>query len=130
MCKLWYSLFYNRLNDFFVGGRWAFEEAKGNWMVWLLWWLVGSVTLNYDCAKFWFGYCFYRFIEGDFDTYLTRIQQPYVWGGEPELLMASHVLKWVWESFFVNSDHFSYIYQASKPMSSSSMVNKTLHILK
>ncbi|KAH1230278.1 OTU domain-containing protein [Glycine max] len=33
------------------------------------------------------------FIEGDFDTYLQRIQQPYVWGGEPELLMASHVLK-------------------------------------
>lgn len=34
-----------------------------------------------------------RFIEGDFDAYVTRIQQPYVWGGEPELLMASHVLK-------------------------------------
>ena len=34
-----------------------------------------------------------RFIEGDFDTYVERIQRPYVWGGEPELLMASHVLK-------------------------------------
>lgn len=33
------------------------------------------------------------FIEGDFDAYIQRIQQPYVWGGEPELLMASHVLK-------------------------------------
>ncbi|WOH02397.1 hypothetical protein DCAR_0521786 [Daucus carota subsp. sativus] len=33
------------------------------------------------------------FIEGDFDTYVERIQRPYVWGGEPELLMASHVLK-------------------------------------
>ncbi|CAJ2629447.1 unnamed protein product [Trifolium pratense] len=33
------------------------------------------------------------FIEGDFDTYVTRIQQSFVWGGEPELLMASHVLK-------------------------------------
>ncbi|KAL2943288.1 hypothetical protein RDABS01_031636 [Bienertia sinuspersici] len=33
------------------------------------------------------------FIEEDFDTYVKRIQQPYVWGGEPELLMASHVLK-------------------------------------
>lgn len=32
-------------------------------------------------------------IEGDFDAYIERIQQPYVWGGEPELLMASHVLK-------------------------------------
>ncbi|KAF5733699.1 hypothetical protein HS088_TW16G00139 [Tripterygium wilfordii] len=33
------------------------------------------------------------FIEEDFDTYVKRIQQPYVWGGEPELMMASHVLK-------------------------------------
>ncbi|KAK4793778.1 hypothetical protein SAY86_024213 [Trapa natans] len=33
------------------------------------------------------------FIEGDFDAYVKRIQQPFVWGGEPELLMASHVLK-------------------------------------
>ncbi|XVE68641.1 hypothetical protein DITRI_Ditri09bG0084900 [Diplodiscus trichospermus] len=33
------------------------------------------------------------FIEGDFDTYVKEIQQPFVWGGEPELLMASHVLK-------------------------------------
>ena len=37
----------------------------------------------------------FRFIEGDFDAYVKNIQQPYVWGGEPELLMASHVLKWV-----------------------------------
>ncbi|KAI5648480.1 hypothetical protein M9H77_34485 [Catharanthus roseus] len=33
------------------------------------------------------------FIEGDFDAYVQRIEKPYVWGGEPELLMASHVLK-------------------------------------
>ncbi|XP_007010219.2 PREDICTED: OTU domain-containing protein 6B [Theobroma cacao] len=33
------------------------------------------------------------FIEGDFDAYVKEIQQPYVWGGEPEILMASHVLK-------------------------------------
>ncbi|KAF8395338.1 hypothetical protein HHK36_019283 [Tetracentron sinense] len=33
------------------------------------------------------------FIEGDFDMYLKNIQQPNAWGGEPELLMASHVLK-------------------------------------
>ncbi|KAE8711993.1 OTU domain-containing protein [Hibiscus syriacus] len=33
------------------------------------------------------------FIEGDFDSYVKEIQHPYVWGGEPELLMASHVLK-------------------------------------
>ncbi|GAB2286932.1 hypothetical protein Dimus_021320 [Dionaea muscipula] len=33
------------------------------------------------------------FIEGDFDAYVERIQQPFVWGGEPELLMAGHVLK-------------------------------------
>eukprot|EP00250_Pteridium_aquilinum_P004760 c14961_g1_i1 orf=576-1793(-) len=33
------------------------------------------------------------FIEGDFDTYTRRMRQPHVWGGEPELLMASHVLR-------------------------------------
>ncbi|RAL45582.1 hypothetical protein DM860_009446 [Cuscuta australis] len=33
------------------------------------------------------------FIEGDFDAYIKSIEKPYEWGGEPELLMASHVLK-------------------------------------
>nr|XP_043631237.1 deubiquitinase OTUD6B-like [Erigeron canadensis] len=33
------------------------------------------------------------FIEGDFETYCKRMEKPFVWGGEPELLMASHVLK-------------------------------------
>ncbi|CAL5406344.1 unnamed protein product [Camellia sinensis] len=33
------------------------------------------------------------FIEGDFDVYVERIRKPYVWGGELELLMASHLLK-------------------------------------
>lgn len=33
------------------------------------------------------------FIEEDFDSYVKRMREPYVWGGEPELLMASHVLK-------------------------------------
>ncbi|KAH7288781.1 hypothetical protein KP509_31G042900 [Ceratopteris richardii] len=33
------------------------------------------------------------FIEEDFDVYVKRMREPYVWGGEPELLMASHVLK-------------------------------------
>ncbi|GJZ53063.1 putative OTU domain-containing protein [Tanacetum coccineum] len=33
------------------------------------------------------------FIEGDFDAYVKRIQKTFVWGGEPELLMASHVHK-------------------------------------
>ncbi|KAG8390529.1 hypothetical protein BUALT_Bualt01G0093000 [Buddleja alternifolia] len=32
-------------------------------------------------------------IEEDFDVYVKRIQEPYVWGGEPELLMSSHVLR-------------------------------------
>ena len=35
----------------------------------------------------------FRFIEGDFDAFVERIRQPYVWGGELELLTASHVLK-------------------------------------
>ncbi|THG02014.1 hypothetical protein TEA_002580 [Camellia sinensis var. sinensis] len=33
------------------------------------------------------------FIEGDFDTYVTQMRQPHIWGGEPELLMSSHVLQ-------------------------------------
>ncbi|XP_051142511.1 OVARIAN TUMOR DOMAIN-containing deubiquitinating enzyme 4 isoform X2 [Andrographis paniculata] len=34
------------------------------------------------------------FIEGDFDTYVSQMRKPHIWGGEPELLMASHVLHW------------------------------------
>ncbi|KAI7757188.1 hypothetical protein M8C21_021459, partial [Ambrosia artemisiifolia] len=34
-----------------------------------------------------------KFIEENFDVYIKRIEKPYVWGGESELLMASHVLK-------------------------------------
>lgn len=33
------------------------------------------------------------FIEGDFDTYVSQMRKPHVWGGEPELLMLSHVLR-------------------------------------
>eukprot|EP00898_Chlorokybus_atmophyticus_P006731 jgi/Chlat1/7059/Chrsp56S06675 len=33
------------------------------------------------------------YIEGDFDTYMSRMSNPHTWGGEPELLMLSHVLK-------------------------------------
>ncbi|XP_065876717.1 OVARIAN TUMOR DOMAIN-containing deubiquitinating enzyme 4-like isoform X3 [Euphorbia lathyris] len=33
------------------------------------------------------------FLEDDFDTYVGQMRQPHVWGGEPELLMSSHVLK-------------------------------------
>lgn len=33
------------------------------------------------------------FIEGNFDSYTQRMRQPHVWGGEPELLMAAHVLR-------------------------------------
>ncbi|XP_057949545.1 OVARIAN TUMOR DOMAIN-containing deubiquitinating enzyme 4-like [Malania oleifera] len=33
------------------------------------------------------------FLEGDFDTYVKQMQQPHTWGGEPELLMSSHVLE-------------------------------------
>lgn len=32
------------------------------------------------------------FVEGDFDTYVSNMRKPHVWGGEPELFMASHVL--------------------------------------
>ncbi|CAI8602188.1 unnamed protein product [Vicia faba] len=33
------------------------------------------------------------FIEGDFDSYISQIRKPHVWGGEPELFIASHVLQ-------------------------------------
>ncbi|CAH9068590.1 unnamed protein product, partial [Cuscuta epithymum] len=33
------------------------------------------------------------FIEGDFDKYVAQMRKSHVWGGEPELLMASHVLR-------------------------------------
>ncbi|KAK0574865.1 hypothetical protein LWI29_030257 [Acer saccharum] len=33
------------------------------------------------------------FVEGDFDTYVVHMRQPHIWGGEPELLMSSHVLR-------------------------------------
>ncbi|XP_057506738.1 OVARIAN TUMOR DOMAIN-containing deubiquitinating enzyme 4-like isoform X2 [Actinidia eriantha] len=33
------------------------------------------------------------FVEGDFDTYIAQMRKPHVWGGEPELFMASHVLQ-------------------------------------
>ncbi|KAF6168292.1 hypothetical protein GIB67_018132 [Kingdonia uniflora] len=41
------------------------------------------------------------FVEGNFDTYISQIRKPHVWGGEPELFMASHVLQ-VWYSNFVD----------------------------
>jgi OTU domain-containing protein 6 len=34
-----------------------------------------------------------RFLEGDFESYVRQIRKPHVWGGEPELLMCSHVLR-------------------------------------
>ncbi|GKE13839.1 hypothetical protein Tco_1421416 [Tanacetum coccineum] len=33
------------------------------------------------------------FIEGDFDSYVSQIRKTHVWGGDPELLMAFHVLQ-------------------------------------
>ncbi|OVA09494.1 Ovarian tumor [Macleaya cordata] len=33
------------------------------------------------------------FVEGDFDSYVRRMRHPLTWGGEPELLMSSHVLQ-------------------------------------
>ncbi|XP_043703994.1 OVARIAN TUMOR DOMAIN-containing deubiquitinating enzyme 4-like isoform X3 [Telopea speciosissima] len=33
------------------------------------------------------------FLEGDFDAYVAQMRQPHIWGGEPELLMSSHVLQ-------------------------------------
>ncbi|PKA52690.1 OTU domain-containing protein [Apostasia shenzhenica] len=35
------------------------------------------------------------FIEGNFDDYVAHIRKPHVWGGEPELLMASHCMSFI-----------------------------------
>ncbi|CAO2172418.1 unnamed protein product, partial [Urochloa humidicola] len=32
------------------------------------------------------------FLEGDFESYVRKMRKPHAWGGEPELLMCSHVL--------------------------------------
>lgn len=47
------------------------------------------IVLIFYCALFSLS----RFIEGDFDTYVSQIRKPHVWGGEPELFIASHVLQ-------------------------------------
>ena len=33
------------------------------------------------------------FLEGDFNTYTVQMRKSQAWGGEPELLMSSHVLQ-------------------------------------
>ncbi|GAB4840583.1 OVARIAN TUMOR DOMAIN-containing deubiquitinating enzyme 4 [Ancistrocladus abbreviatus] len=33
------------------------------------------------------------FLEDDFDKYVREMRQPHIWGGEPELIMSSHVLQ-------------------------------------
>ncbi|XP_044342441.1 OVARIAN TUMOR DOMAIN-containing deubiquitinating enzyme 4 isoform X1 [Triticum aestivum] len=32
------------------------------------------------------------FLEGNFESYVRKMRKPHAWGGEPELLMCSHVL--------------------------------------
>ncbi|EMS56573.1 hypothetical protein TRIUR3_04599 [Triticum urartu] len=52
----------------------------------VLWLMVADEFIKRRTETEWF-------IEGDFDTYVSQIRKPHVWGGEPELLMASHVLQ-------------------------------------
>ncbi|XP_004310203.1 PREDICTED: OTU domain-containing protein At3g57810-like isoform X2 [Fragaria vesca subsp. vesca] len=33
------------------------------------------------------------FLEDDFESYIVQMRKPHIWGGEPELLMSSHVLQ-------------------------------------
>jgi len=58
--------------------------------------IVDSLRTDYCCiltvtipSRIYFD-C--RFLEGDFNEYVRHIRKPHVWGGEPELLMCSHVL--------------------------------------
>ncbi|PWA63636.1 hypothetical protein CTI12_AA350230 [Artemisia annua] len=52
-----------------------------------------------------------RFIEGDFDVYVKRIEKPYVWGGKPELLMASHILKGILSAYLLKTQSISSDYK-------------------
>jgi hypothetical protein len=51
-----------------------------------------ACSFTYSCTYILLCIVF-RFVEGDFDTYVSQIRKPHVWGGEPELFMASHVLQ-------------------------------------
>ncbi|KAJ4978937.1 hypothetical protein NE237_009717 [Protea cynaroides] len=53
------------------------------------------------------------FIEGDFDMYVKSIRQPNAWGGEPELVMASHVLRIPVSVFMIDKNSGSFINIAS-----------------
>ncbi|KAF6150370.1 hypothetical protein GIB67_034069 [Kingdonia uniflora] len=53
------------------------------------------------------------FIEGDFDEYVKNIQRPNAWGGEPELLMASHVLRMSISVFMIDKSSCDLIHIAS-----------------
>ncbi|KAF6173294.1 hypothetical protein GIB67_026989 [Kingdonia uniflora] len=54
-----------------------------------------------------------KFIEGDFDEYVKNIQRNNAWGGEPELLMASHVLRMSISVFKIDKSSRDLIYIAS-----------------
>lgn len=56
----------------------------------ILCFILHTYIFAVNCTHF---SCIYRYLESDFDAYVQRIEKPYVWGGEPELLMASHVIK-------------------------------------
>jgi len=98
---------WNNLARFFssnwIGRWWICEEAGRDWMVsWYTFFIPRYLEWNWTiCAHCWYiaellhmllrKFC--RFVEGDFDTYVSHIREPHVWGGEPELFMASHVLQ-------------------------------------
>ncbi|CAI9100096.1 OLC1v1037026C1 [Oldenlandia corymbosa var. corymbosa] len=44
------------------------------------------------------------FIEGDFEIYVSKMKKPHVWGGEPEILMACHVLQMPITVYMHNQD--------------------------
>lgn len=64
------------------GPRWL--GGGGSVILLILFDMFNSLLITWVCT---------RFIEGDFDTYVSQMRKPHVWGGEPELLMLSHVLR-------------------------------------
>lgn len=61
------------------------------------WYVLGKLFISFS----WLSYTSYRFVEGDFDKYVSRMRWPHVWGGEPELFMASHVLQLSFITFYL-----------------------------
>ncbi|KAM6562493.1 hypothetical protein CsatB_022491 [Cannabis sativa] len=75
-----------------VADEFVKRRADTEWSVCSLWFLKLTCIIFYPKFTNYFLHIG-RFLEDDFETYVGQMRQPHSWGGEPELLMASHVLQ-------------------------------------